>query len=315
MIRKLAIFGLVWSILGAPALASEVSLNTHIVVEDQYLRLGDLFTIQGEKAANKIAYSPQPGKQSVYRVEWLYRVAKYHGVPWRPLSMDTRTTVERASQEINRDEIESVLMDALKEKDIGDKVEIRLNTRNARVFVAAEKPATVGVESLNYDDRSHRVSATLVAPAGDPSAQRFRISGRVYKLVPVPVLSKRVRRGDIIREDDITWKNLYETRVTRDVVVDEDTLAGQEATRSIGPNQPVRASYLRRPQLVKKGSIVTILLQRGQMRLTAQGKSLDNGGKGDTIRIKNKHSKRIIEGEIVGAGTARVASLHQQVAD
>ncbi len=315
MIRKLAVFGLVWSILGAPALASEVSLNTHIVVEDQYVRLGDLFTIQGEKAANKIAYSPQPGKQSVYRVEWLYRVAKYHGVPWRPLTMETRATVERASQEIQRDEIEAVLLDALKDKNLGENIELHINARNARIFVAAEKPATVGVEALTYDERTNRVSATLVAPADDPAAQRFRINGRVYKLVPVPVLSKRVRRGDIIREDDITWKKLYETRVTRDVVVDEDTLAGQEATRSIGPNQPVRASYLRRPQLVKKGSIVTILLQRGQMRLTAQGKSLDNGGKGDTIRIKNNHTKRIIEGEIVGAGTARVASIHQQLDD
>ena len=44
-----------------------------------------------------------------------------------------------------------------------------------------------------------------------------------------------------------------------------------------------------------------------KMILTAQGKALDNGADGDTVRITNTQSKKVIEAEVTGMG--RVAVL------
>jgi flagella basal body P-ring formation protein FlgA len=42
------------------------------------------------------------------------------------------------------------------------------------------------------------------------------------------------------------------------------------------------------------------------MKLTAQGKALDDGAKGDTVRIHNSRSKNTVEGVVVGDGKVRV---------
>jgi flagella basal body P-ring formation protein FlgA len=68
---------------------------------------------------------------------------------------------------------------------------------------------------------------------------------------------------------------------------------------------PIQTSAIQRPILVAKGSLVTIILRTPKMTLTAQGKALDNGADGDTVRITNSQSKKVIEAEVTG--TARVA--------
>ena len=80
-----------------------------------------------------------------------------------------------------------------------DDFEITLRRLN-KIHVATNKFASVGVEHLAYEQDSGRFIANLKAPANDPSAQRFRVNGRVHKLKTVPTINKRVRRGYPIKK-------------------------------------------------------------------------------------------------------------------
>ncbi|MGY9002469.1 MAG: flagellar basal body P-ring formation chaperone FlgA [Rhodospirillales bacterium] len=42
------------------------------------------------------------------------------------------------------------------------------------------------------------------------------------------------------------------------------------------------------------------------MSLSAQGKALEDGAKGDTVRVHNIRSKNIVEGVVTGDGKVRV---------
>jgi flagella basal body P-ring formation protein FlgA len=53
--------------------------------------------------------------------------------------------------------------------------------------------------------------------------------------------------------------------------------------------------------------LVTIILKSPKMTLTAQGKALDDGSDGDTVRITNTQSNKVIEAEVTGP--AKVAVL------
>lgn len=311
MIHRLAIFGLVWGIFSAPALANEITLRSSIIVDDRYVRLGDFFNVTGENAFVKIAHAPRPGKRTVYDAKWLYRVARAYKLSWRPLSHKTRATVERASQEVYREEIEDVLMSVLRDKGVKGSIELSFNGRATHIYVAANQSTTVGIDGMTYDARSRRFVATLVAPLGDPAAQRVRISGSVHNLVSIPVVTRRLRRGDVIREDDIAWLNQRESKSKRDVIMDETLLIGKASKRSIAPNTAIKSSYVRRPLLIAKGGLVTIQLKTGLMRLTTQGQALEEGSLGDTVRIKNKQSKRIIEGKVIGAGEVQVLAMRR----
>ena len=94
---------------GIASIDTKVTLKDAVIVEGNYILLGDLFTNAGPKADTRVAYAPKPGRRSHFDAKWLYRVARAYGLKWRPLTLKTRAIVERSSQEIFRDEIEDAL--------------------------------------------------------------------------------------------------------------------------------------------------------------------------------------------------------------
>jgi flagella basal body P-ring formation protein FlgA len=225
------------------------------------------------------------------------------------LNLKTRTIVERAGQEIRRAEIVDALMTEFIARGSTDDIEIDLGGRNIRLYVAANRPATVGIESLSRDPNTGRFVATIAVPAGDPAAHRMRITGRVYSLVSVPVLSKKLHRGDIIRKHHLEWKKIRKIKVSRQTITDPEQLIGMAAKRLIGSDRPLRLTQIRRPLLVAKGGIVTIRLNYANMSLSAQGRSLDEGSLGDVVRVKNSQSKKMVEARVTGSGRVRVQNL------
>ena len=63
------------------------------------------------------------------------------------------------------------------------------------------------------------------------------------------------------------------------------------------------------PQVVSRGELVVMTFQRGALTLTAQGKALENGAKGDVIRIVNANSSRTLEARVTGDGEVQVESF------
>jgi len=295
---------------GQVAAAEEAILKNAVIVEGRYITLGDLFENAGARTKTNVAYAPSPGKRAIFDARWLYRVARANGLKWRPFNLKTRAVVERAGQEIRRAEIVDALMSEFKERGLDDDIEIDFGGRSMRLYVAANRAATVGIESLNHDPNTGRFVATIAVPAGDPAARRLRITGRIYTLISVPVLSKKLYRGDIIRKHHLEWKKIRKTKILRQTITEPEQLIGMAAKRLIGADRPIRTAQIRRPLLIAKGGLVTIRLNYANMSLTAQGRSLDEGSLGDVVRITNSQSKNIVEARVTGANRVRVQSLN-----
>ncbi len=52
---------------------------------------------------------------------------------------------------------------------------------------------------------------------------------------------------------------------------------------------------VRAPLLVRKGDFVTMIYDTPAMRLTATGRALTNGSKGDSVRVLNTSTNKTIE--------------------
>ncbi|MGY8999847.1 MAG: flagellar basal body P-ring formation chaperone FlgA [Rhodospirillales bacterium] len=284
-----------------------VTLKDVIIVERAHIFLGDLFTNVGNKAGIKIAYAPQPGKRAYFDAKWLYRVARAYGLKWRPLTLKTRATVERASQEIFHDEIEDAITASFQAQGYRDNFEVELSNRALKIHVAANEGVSIDVTGLSINKVTGRFVATLNIPANTPRAKQFRLTGRVHKLVQIPVVNRRLSRGEIILRKDIEWIAIRERNIRRGYIQNEDKIIGMAAKRYIAAQKPFTTAHIQRPQLVKKGDMVTISLISGAMRLKAQGRALETGSLGDLIRIKNTKSKRIVEANVTGAGSAKVS--------
>lgn len=298
----------------APAVGAEpgvpVVLRGNVVVNSDLVLLGDIFTGAGDKAVTPLAYAPAPGKRAVFDARWLSRVARAYGLNWRPTGIRDQTIVKRESFVIGHEEIEDAILAALIDKGADPGLKVELSNSMLRLHVAGDATSTLAVEDVVYEPRTKRFTANIVAPADDPSAKRVRVTGRLNKVSDVPVLARRVMSGDIIGEDDIEWIKVRSSRLQRDIILDAGDLVGKSPKRGLRTGRPVRASEVRRPLLVNKNSLVNIVLQAPFMLLTSQGRALEQGSAGDTIRVVNTQSKKVIEAEVIGAGRVTVRTLN-----
>lgn len=284
-----------------------VMLNAKVTVSGEMVLLGDLFQNAGEAGNRPVAYAPQPGKKALFDARWLARVAKAYKLDWRPLGSRERAAVDRASIVIPRDDIEDTIQATLL-NDFGAEAGLQIELSNAslRLHVPVDAEATVAVDDVKFDERSGRFSAFVSAPADDPNAPRARVTGHLIHMTEVPVLNRRIMGGDIIREGDIEWVKIRSKRLQNDAISDVSQLIGLSAKRGLRVGQPIRTSEVRAPLLVTKGQVVTLIVKTPAMTLTSQGRAMEDGSRGDVIRITNTQSHTTVEGTINRAGVVTV---------
>ena len=294
---------------GSPAGDPPLTLRPAATVDDNLVRLGDLFDGVGDKAEVGVGYAPAPGRRVVFNARLLYRIAQAHGLHWRPLSIHDHVVVERESIVIEGEEIERRILAALADKGVDPQgVAIQLGTPGLRLHLSADADPTIAVDVVAYDPRSGRFTVVVTAPSGDPAARPLRVSGRLHEVAEVPVLTDRVPRGEVIGADDVQWLRLRTDRLPPNTVLDADGLIGLTPKRTLRPGEPVRGSEVQRPIVVPKGGLVTLVLTTSGMQMTVRGQALDNGGEGDTIRVANARSHTIVEGIVTGAGRVTIPS-------
>jgi len=288
------------------AVQAEVELVETVTVDSNMVRLGDIFTNTGDKAGIAIAYAPPAGKQALFDANWLYRVARSYRLNWRPFSPQIQVVVERRGVVIPREEIEDRILQALIEKGVAPNMQVVLSNRMMRIHVPGSADARVEVEDVAYQPGTGRFNAVIAAFSNSGPRYRTRVSGRLYRVLEVPVLARRHATGEVIKKGSVKWIKVRANRVQRDVVINLTGLVGKSGRRSLAADQPIRASEVRRPILVPRNSLVTIVLQTPLMRLTAQGRALEEGSRGDTIRINNSRSKKVVEAVVDGPGRVSV---------
>ncbi len=291
----------------APAAeAAPVALRQSVTVSGGLVRLGDLFVPAGDKAEAAVAYAPAPGKRAIFDARWLYRVARAYGLNWRPLSIHDKAVVARDSIVIGRREIADRILAALVDKGVDADMRVELSNRMLRIHVPGDSTATVAVEDVAYDARTRRFIAIVAAPADDPAARRIRVTGRVHRVIDVPVLTRRVLAGEVIRKRDVKWIAMRGDRLQQDTIQDPGSLIGKSPRRGLRAGVPVRVSDVRLPVLVPRRSLVTITYRVRSMTLTARGRALEDGGAGDTVRVANTQSNTVVQAVVTGVNRVSV---------
>ena len=288
------------------AMSPKITLLNNIEVDQNLVKIGDLFTNAGEKAKIEVAYAPEPGKRAVFDARWLFRVARTHKLSWRPLSKRIKTVVTRKSDVIERQEIKDILHFALIEKGASPQSDIVLSNQIRQLHVPSGTQDNINIQEIYYNNHSQRFSGAIAIPTGDGANKLFRVRGRLFLTREVPVLNRRLLAGEVINEKDIKWIKVRASRLQSNIILSELDLIGHTPRRRIRSGYPIQTSAVQRPILVAKRSLVTIGLRTPNMFLTATGKALENGADGDVIKISNSQSKTVIEAEVVAAGRVSI---------
>ncbi len=136
-----------------------------------------------------------------------------------------------------------------------------------------------------------RVSLRLAVKDLDGSVVR-RLTGSVFvdSWVEVPCASSPLNRDETLGPERVTFvrKNLAHLK--------GEPWNGRggpwRVMRPIGGGQPILQTDLSVVPMVKKGSTITMLYETGNLRLTAAGEALSDGASGESIVVRNLHSKK-----------------------
>ncbi len=283
-----------------------VLLKEKVVIDGSVVLLGDLFDGLGANGATPVARAPAPGTRVAVNARWLLAVARAYGIGWRPGSRLDSTVIERASIVIETQRIEAATIGALRQRGIDGRLSLVLDNPVTRIHLPTDAEPSLLVAGLNHNPETGRFTAHLIAPAEGTPLVRITISGRAIEMIEIPVLRRRMLPGEVIGERDIAWQDARADRISRNVVRDPVNLVGKSPRRPIRAEKPVLSSELRQPVLVSKNSLVTIRLQTARMVLTARGRAMEPGAKGDVIRVVNTKSNQIISASVTASGTVEV---------
>jgi flagellar basal body P-ring formation protein FlgA len=288
-------------------------LKPAVTVQEPMIRLGDLFDGVGERAQLAVAAAPPPGSHMVLGAGWLAALAESQHIGWQPTSRFDQVVVERASRTIGADEIAQRLLDALGERTPLENAEVKLDTPAAHLAVASDQTAPLAVDGLTLDSRTGRFSAFVSVPAGATAGERLRVSGRIVRRAEVPVPARILSPGETIDARDLTLVTIRTDRVSQDMVLQIADLVGKTPRHALRPGEPVHGGDIGVPLMVHRGSLVTIVLETPTLRLSAEGKAMDDGGMGAVIRVANTKSNRVIDAVVAGPNMVAVAGTASPV--
>jgi flagella basal body P-ring formation protein FlgA len=308
-VRQIAAAALAVALLGAGSAAASTTLplilKQRAVVEGEGVMLSDLFANVPADRDMRIADSPAPGDRLVFGARQLLHYTQTFGLPWRPRDAKVFAEVVRDSAPVPIELVREALFRAiLEQQGNSEDFDVEIFNRDLPLFTATDAIADVIVRNLVFDPRSGRFDAAIML-AGSQASPAV-VNGRVVSMVMIPVLRGHSMPGDVITEADIDWVRVEGRRAGTNVATRVEELVGRTPRRPVAGNQPIRLTDVQANFVIAKGSQVTIVLRSGSMTLTARAEALQRGAIGDTIRVRNNQSRRVLDVRVIGPDTVTV---------
>lgn len=294
LVLSLMLFAFIMAAGARSALAA--SLKPSAILTSDVLTVGDIFDNAGRNAEYVLGPAPQPGKDMVLNTSTLLRIALALDLPWQPSTSGDHVVVSRAATIIPAAQVTEALSSSLKDKVVDQNFTLDTGAMNLEMILPHDQPATVEITDTSYNARTGRFEATVSAPSASNPLKKTVVTGTVRTMVQIPVLKTPLRNGDIIGSSDIDFIDVYVSEIQPSTLLKEEDLVGMTPRRMAYAGQALHATEIQAPQLIERGENVTIVFNEGPLVLTASGKALQNGAKGELIRVVNTSSNRSIDG-------------------
>jgi len=304
-----------WSAATAEAFAlAEVKSST--TVSTATVTLGDLFDNLDRGHDIWVMNAPAPGKRTTISTRYLANLTRQHDVYWRNSRGIQHVTIQRAGRRITHADLKPLIERKLAEAypDIRQQG-VAFDNRNAAIYLPEEASLDdIVISSLTYSAPTRSFVATASLPLNGDETMTASVRGRTYAQSYVPILNRTILPGQTIRDRDIGWLAMPTLRIGRNIIRDKNQLIGMTPRRGLTSATPVKMSDLQRPQIIRRGKPVTILFQSDKITLTATGKAVENGGRGDVIRVMNVKSHKTIEAVVTGPNQVQVLTARTDIA-
>ena len=211
------------------------------------------------------------------------------------------------AQSISRSEVEQVLDVSLRAafEEIGTGLQIvALRHRTDLEVPDGVVSWQLGSDLANLDPGHHTLSVAVLVDGA--SVDRTRVMVTLKQSLQTPMLSRSIKRGEMVAEADVQMQDVVLTRPLPGRIEELNRVVGMVAKRGLREGRPLVDRWFEQPLAVDRGDRVRIHLVRGGLKIETSGVALLRGRVGDLIPIRNPQSRAQYEARIIAPGEARV---------
>ncbi|MFH0882759.1 MAG: flagellar basal body P-ring formation chaperone FlgA [bacterium] len=179
--------------------------------------------------------------------------------------------------------------------------------------IATHPRSLTGAENANVTiegDSSPRGLVILYVELNENGKRirRVPLSVRVHPQVLVPVAKRSLKRGEILRNDMIGWERRDVTDVRGDWPLHTDPLASglYRMRRTVRENDVMTEESIEKTPEVISGEPITLVAMQGNVSIATTGIAMEDGRKGDWIRVENPQYKMILRAQVTDLAKAVV---------
>jgi len=300
---------------GAPVRAF-IELLPRVVVDDDPVLLGDIAHIRGQETTLVdelkklvVGRAPLPGKTRQIETAYVVLRLKQNRIPVDQVVLNetTSTTVVRNSTLVSRDQVKSVIRDALVRENLfqGRRGVVR-DIRVADDLVVPPGDLSFRVTFAEIPIRSNKIPVSVAVFVNGRQYRKIWASLLADILQEVVVLKHTMRRYQRITTEDIQLVDMNLVDIPKNAITSDQDILGKRITKSLLSGTVLRTDIVELPPLVKRGDIVTVKAVSGALQVTTLGKAKGNGRHGERIKIINIDTQKELYGYVVDAKTVKV---------
>ena len=185
-----------------------------------------------------------------------------------------------------------------------DSVKITISKLDTRLKLAR---CTQALEAFWAPGSEPVGNTTVGVRCAGHKAWKLYVPVRISKQVMVVVTARTLTRGHRIGRGDLRVESRDIGELRGDTITDLAMVSGYVVRRATGPDRVLSARMLSAPLLVERGQRVHLLTGIPGLSIRMRGVSLDDGARGDSVRVRNPASNRVVRARVVASGVVQMA--------
>ncbi len=129
---------------------------------------------------------------------------------------------------------------------------------------------------------------------------------RIEVMKDFVVSAKSLTKGAVLAADDVTLQRQWVRRLPLNTLSSIDEALGRVMIQTVRSNVQITSRMIAEVMPVKKGKMVSVILDNGLMQMVMKGIAEEDGAEDTLIRVRNLSSNKVIYARVIGPASVRV---------
>jgi flagella basal body P-ring formation protein FlgA len=139
-----------------------------------------------------------------------------------------------------------------------------------------------------------------------PASWSIYVPARVEVHDRIVIINQSLPRGAVLSPEVLAVDDQDVTSLTGGYFTDPQAVIGKVTRRPVIQGTAVSQALLQEARLIKRGDRVSLVARGAGLEVRMEGEALEEGGRGEKIRVRNLNSRREVQGTVSGPGVVDI---------